>query len=66
MAWTDTERARITAIEEMLNILQIALSNFATKQMFRQLNLLRQSEIDTLNSKIAELEAIITTLQNAL
>lgn len=66
MALTNAELARLTAIEEMLNTLQTVVSNLATKQMLRQINLQRQTELDTLNAKINELEAIVQTLQNAL
>ena len=66
MALSDAELQRLTAIEEAINNLQIAVSNLATKQMVRHLELLRQRDLDSLETKIAEVEAIVKVLQRAL
>lgn len=66
MALTNAELKRITAIEEAINNLQIAVNNLATKQMVRQLELLRQQDLDSLQAQINEVEAIVQVLQNAL
>lgn len=66
MSLTDAELQRLTAIEEAINSLQIAVSNLATKLMVRQLELLRQRDLDSMETRIGELEAIISVLQRAL
>ena len=66
MALTAYEEARIALIEEVLNELQIATANLAAKQQVRQLILLRQTEIDSLTTRVAELERIITILEQRM
>jgi polyhydroxyalkanoate synthesis regulator phasin len=59
---SDTDR--ITSLEEFVSLLQIAVSNLASKQQVRQLLLLRQEEITSLTARVAELERVITLLEN--
>jgi polyhydroxyalkanoate synthesis regulator phasin len=66
MALTAYEEARIALIEEVLNELQVATSNLAAKQQVRQLILLRQTEIDSLTTRVAELERIIIILEQRM
>ena len=55
---------RITALEEYVNQLQLAVKNVASKQQIRQLLLLKQEEISTLSARVSELERLITLLEN--
>lgn len=64
--WTDAEEARIELIEKVLNNLQTVANSLLTKQQFRQLLLVRQSEIDALTARVTALEAQITVLQNTI
>lgn len=66
MAFTDAEEKRIAAIEQMLNNLQVAINNLASKQQMRQLLLIRQTEVDELTQRIETLETQVTNLQNTL
>lgn len=66
MSFSDAEEVRVRAIEEMINTLQIAINNLASKEQMRQLLLIKQSEIDSLTSRIASLEAQLTALQGSI
>lgn len=66
MAWTAAESQRVEAIEEMLNSLQIAINNLASKQQLRQLLLIRQEEIDSLKLRVTDLETQVAALQSQL
>jgi polyhydroxyalkanoate synthesis regulator phasin len=66
MAWTDAETNRIEAIEDMLNKLQVAINNLASKKQMQQLLLLKQNEIDSLTQRVVTLESQITLLQNLM
>lgn len=66
MAWTAAEITRVEAIEEMLNAIQVAIGNLASKAQMRQLLLIRQTELDNLIARISSLETQIATLQNNL
>jgi polyhydroxyalkanoate synthesis regulator phasin len=66
MAFTAAEEARITAIEEMINKLSIAVGNLMSKQQMRQLLLLKQTEIDTMKDEISTLKSQVTSLQSSL
>jgi len=63
MALTDQEKGRITAIEKMINDLQIAVNNCAAKAQLRQLLTLKQQEIKELQDRVACLESQISVLQ---
>lgn len=66
MAWTSKETSRVQAIEEMLNKLQVAIKNLASKTQLRQLTLIRQTEVDELTERVESLEEQVSNLQNAL
>jgi hypothetical protein len=66
MAWTAAETARIEDIEATLVDLQRAIKNLASQLQVRQLTLLRQSEITTLESAATELEARLHVLEENL
>lgn len=66
MAWTDTETQRIEAIEEMLNTLQIAIRNLASKLQVEQLMLIKQTEIDSIKDRVISLESQVTALQSRI
>ena len=66
MAWTDAEELRIEAIEELLNQVQIAISNLASKAQFTQFTLIRQAEIDALTTRVTALESQLALLQNQI
>jgi polyhydroxyalkanoate synthesis regulator phasin len=66
MAWTAAEEARIVAIEEMLNSIQTAITNLASKQQMKQLIYIRQSEMEALTARVTSLEAEVATLQGQI
>ena len=66
MAWTDAETIRIETIEDIINKLQIAINNLASKKQMQQLLLLKQNEINSLIERITALESQITILQNLM
>ena len=55
MALTDEELQRVTNIESKLNDIQTYVTNLESKQVVRQLNLLREQGIAALNTKIDNL-----------
>jgi polyhydroxyalkanoate synthesis regulator phasin len=65
MALTESENARILAIEEMLNNVQVALNQLATKTQLKSLANIRQAEIDTLKEQVAALEQRIFNLESS-
>ena len=65
-SWTDAETRRIEAIEELINQLQIVVKNLVTKEQFRQLLLIRQSEIEELQRTVASLTTQISVLQDQI
>ncbi len=66
MSFTDSEEARIQAIEQTLNKVQTAIKNLASQQQVRSLNVIRQKEIDNLTTRIEALETLVSNLQKAL
>ncbi len=66
MALTDAENQRITTIEELLNKVQVAISNLASKQQLTSLLLIKQTEINSLTQRVATLEAEVQALQSKL
>jgi polyhydroxyalkanoate synthesis regulator phasin len=64
MAWTAAEEDRIQAIEKQINKIQIALTNLATTVQVRTLNVIKQKEIDELQTRVTALEAQVAILQN--
>lgn len=66
MSFTAAENTRITAIEELLNQVQIAITNLMSKQQMKQLLLIKQAEIDTLTQRVEALETQVATLQSSI
>ena len=66
MAWTTSEQQRITALEEVINDLQVAISNLMSKQQFSQLLILKQAEIDALTTRVTSLETQVAVLQGTI
>lgn len=66
MAWTDAEKARVMAIEVILNDLQTAVDNLMSKAQMRQLLLIKQTEIDNLTTRVATLERLLEIIQQHL
>jgi polyhydroxyalkanoate synthesis regulator phasin len=66
MALTDAELARLELIEDSLNKILINLDKTISKQQFRQLNLLRQTEITDLTARVVQLESQVAVIVNRL
>lgn len=61
---TETQiNARLTALERKVNELQVVITNLATMAQLRQLNVIKQAEIDSLKKHVADLESAIQILQ---
>jgi len=61
--WLDQEEARIISLERMLNKIQTAINNLAPKEMLRRLLTVRQTEINSLDTRVTALEAAVAILQ---
>mgnify|MGYP001616956409 FL=1 len=66
MALSESELIRITAIEELLNRVQVAITNLASVAQLRQLLLLKQKDLDLLTERVSTLETEVQTLQSKL
>ena len=66
MAWTASELQRVLAIEELLNRVQVAITQLASIAQLRQLNLVRQKDVDSLTDRVTTLEAQVAALQSKL
>jgi len=66
MAWTDSETARIELIEDALNKVLIKLNKTISKLQFRQLMLVRETEISDLDTRITAIENQLETITNLL
>ena len=66
MAWTDSETARIELIEDALNKVLIKLNKTISKLQFRQLMLVRETEISDLDTSITAIESQLETITNLL
>jgi len=66
MSWSTAEETRIEAIEEVLTNVQQAINNLMSKLQYRQLVLLKQTEIDALTTRVEALESQVTVLQNEI
>ena len=56
--------ARVTALEDYINNLQIAIMKMVSLEQAEQLGLLGQQEIEDLESQVAGLESRVQTLEN--
>lgn len=66
MAWTDSETARVELIEDALNKVLIKLNKTISKLQFRQLMLVRETEISDLDTRITAIENQLETITNLL
>jgi len=66
MALTDSEEARVSFLEDTVNKLLIWLQDTISQKQFRQLQLIRQEELNTLEARIDELETKVALLQSTL
>jgi len=53
---------RIVLLEGMLNDIQTALNNLATRRMVKNLSSVRQDEIDDLQARVTSLESQVALL----
>lgn len=60
---TQGDQARMSLIEQQLDLLAKAINNMATKRQTVQLNLIRQKEINSLTSRIESLETTVASLE---
>ena len=63
MAMSDAEIERLTFLEAVVNKLQQAVLNLASKEQLRQLTLLKQTDIDDHETRITSLESEVSILQ---
>lgn len=61
-----TADQRLDALEEAVTQLQTIIVNLASKKQLKQLSLLKQQEIETLEARVTQLEATVTIIQDAL
>lgn len=57
--------ARLTALEKAVNELQVAITNLASMAQLRQLNIIKQAEINALKDRVDNLESEIQVLQSS-
>lgn len=60
-----TTATRLTALENAVNEIQTAITNLASMAQLRQLNLIKQEEIEALQQRVADLETQIEVLQTS-
>ena len=58
-----TADQRLDALEEAVTQLQTIIVNLASKKQLKQLSLLKQQEIETLEARVTQLEATVTIIQ---
>ncbi len=61
-----TADQRLDALEEAVTQLQTIIVNLASKKQLKQLSLLKQQEIETLEARVTQLEATVQIIQDAL
>jgi len=61
-----TDDQRLDALEEAVSQLQTIIVNLASKKQLKQLSLLKQQEIETLEARVTQLEATVQIIQDAL
>jgi len=57
---------RIELIEEALNRVLQALPNYATLEQLRQLNTIRQAELDSIDTRLTNLQAQVDLLKSEI
>lgn len=57
--------ARLNAIEKAINEIQVAITNLASMAQLRQLNVIKQAEINDLKERVERLESELQVLQNS-
>ena len=63
MAFTAVEEARLKAIEDAIIGLQVAIGNLASKKQLSQLSVLKQKDVDDLQTRVTALEATVQIIQ---
>jgi hypothetical protein len=58
----DQLTAQVIALENMVNIIQAAMNNLATKQQLNSLLSIRQVDIESLKSRVTTLETQMASL----
>jgi polyhydroxyalkanoate synthesis regulator phasin len=58
----DQLTAQVTALENIVNIIQAAMNNLATKQQLTSLLSIRQADIESLKSRVTALETTVSSL----
>ena len=61
-----TTDQRLTALEDALTALQVAIVNLASKKQLQELSLLKQQEVNDLQTRVTQLEATIQIIQDSL
>lgn len=60
-----TTDQRLDSLEEAVAQLQTVIVNLASKKQMKQLSLLKQQEIETLQARVTQLETTVTIIQDA-
>lgn len=60
-----TTDQRLDALEEAVAQLQTVIVNLASKKQMKQLSLLKQQELETLQARVTQLETTIQIMQDA-
>lgn len=63
MALTAVEEARLKAIEDAIIGIQVAIGNLASKKQLSQLSVLKQKDVDDLQTRVTALEATVQIIQ---
>lgn len=63
MAFTAVEEARLKAIEDAIIGLQVAIANLASKKQLSQLSVLKQKDVDDLQTRVTSLENTVQIIQ---
>lgn len=61
-----TTDQRLTAIEDAIVALQIAIANLASKKQLQELNLLKQQAVQDLQTRTSQLETTVQIIQDSL
>jgi polyhydroxyalkanoate synthesis regulator phasin len=58
----DQLAAKVAALENIVNLMQTAMNNLATKQQLNSLLSIRQAEIESLKARVSTLETTVISL----